>query len=84
MQSSLSARLTRAIATSRFCAVTISLPIMESNFGETLSPTSTPESTRIPGPDGHSIFVSVPALGVRFVAGSSDVILSSKLCPREG
>ena len=57
---------------------------MESNFGETVSPSTTPESTRMPGPDGHASLVSVPELGARFFAGSSQVSRSSKLCPRSG
>ena len=78
------ARRTRATALARFDAVTMSLPIMESNFGDMVSPSTTPESTRIPGPDGHSSAVSVPELGVRFFDGSSQVNRSSKLCPRNG
>ena len=38
----------------------------------------------MPGPDGHASLVSVPELGARFFAGSSQVSRSSKLCPRSG
>ena len=82
--SSLNARRTRATAAARSDAVTTSLPIIESNFGEMVSPSTTPESTRIPGPDGQRSEVSVPELGARFFAGSSQVRRSSKLCPRSG
>ena len=82
MTSSPSARRTRATAAARSCAVTMSLPIIESNFGETVSPSLTPESMRMPAPDGQAMRVSVPELGVRLVAGSSQVMRSSKLWPR--
>lgn len=82
MRSSSSARRTRATAAWRSCAVTMSLPIIESNFGEIVSPSTTPESTRTPGPAGHCTRSSVPELGVRFVFGSSLVMRSSKLWPR--
>ena len=84
MFSSSNARRTRATAFARSEAVTTSLPIIESNFGEMVSPSSTPESTRMPGPDGQRNAVSVPELGVRFLAGSSQVRRSSKLWPRIG
>ena len=58
------------------------MPIIESNFGETVSPCSTPVSMRRPGPDGQTMRSSVPEDGVRFVAGSSLVMRSSKLWPR--
>ena len=80
--SSSSTRRTRATASRRFWAVTMTLPIIESNFGEMVSPCSTPVSMRTPGPAGHWIFSKVPEPGVRLVAGSSLVMRSSKLWPR--
>ena len=50
-------------ASRRFWAVTMTLPIIESNFGEMVSPCSTPVSMRTPGAAGHWIFSKVPEPG---------------------
>ena len=82
ISNSSSALSTRGIASSRVRAVMMIFPIMESNLGETVLPSATPKSIRMPGPEGKWRCSMVPEPGVRFFCGSSLVIRSSKLCPR--
>ncbi|MCO5556197.1 hypothetical protein L7F22_009742 [Adiantum nelumboides] len=64
--------------------VTTSLANIESNRPSTTSPSTTPESTRTPGPDGIRNTRSGPGVGTNPAAGSSAVSRNSMLCPRSG
>ncbi len=80
--SSRSARRARSTAWVRVAPVTMSLAIMESNAPETVSPATTPVSTRTPGPDGQVIVFRRPGAGRKPAAGSSPLMRNSRECPR--
>ncbi len=80
--SSRSARRARWAACSRVAPVTISLAIIESKAPEMVSPSTTPVSTRTPGPDGQRSVVTVPGEGRKPAAGSSPLMRNSNEWPR--
>ena len=82
ISSSPRARRARSIARVRVGPVTMSLAIIESNSGETLSPRRTPVSMRMPWPAGQVSSLILPAAGARSLAGSSEVRRSSMEWPR--
>ncbi len=63
MTNSASARRERSIASWRVRPVTMSLASIESNAPPMTSPSTTPESTRTPGPAGGRKIVTVPGAG---------------------
>ena len=76
------ARRERSSACVRVAPVTTSLASMESKFPPTVSPASTPESTRTPGPEGTVNVVRVPGEGMKLRPASSPLMRNSMLCPR--
>src|SRR5690606_33700427 len=80
--SSASARRARSSACRRSAPVTMSFAIIESKAPETVSPSTTPESTRTPGPAGRRRREIRPGVGRKPAAGSSPLIRNSIEWPR--
>ena len=74
------ARRDRSIASWRVRPVTISLASIESNAPPMTSPSTTPESTRTPGPDGGRNRATTPGAGRKLRPASSPLIRNSIEC----
>jgi hypothetical protein len=77
-------RRRRAIACSRVSPWAMILAIIESNSAGTVSPSATPESTRMPGPAGRRSSEMRPGDGEKPRPGSSALRRTSMAWPRGG
>src|SRR5665648_798937 len=82
MSVSASARRARSSACVRVAPVTMIFAIIESKVPETVSPSTTPLSTRTPGPAGKRSRVIRPGDGRNPAETSSPLIRNSSECPR--
>src|SRR5665647_578327 len=82
MSVSARARRARASACVRVAPVTMIFAIIESKVPETVSPSTTPLSTRTPGPEGKRSRVIRPGHGRNPAGTSSPLIRNSIECPR--
>ena len=66
------------------CPHAMILAIIESNSAAMSSPSATPVSTRIPGPDGSRSADTRPGVGAKSCSGSSALSRASIAYPRDG
>ena len=75
------ARRSRARASSRVPPTAMILAIIESKSAGMVSPSRTPVSTRMPGPEGSSSSAIRPGEGAKSRSGSSAFSRASTACP---
>ena len=78
------ARRSRARASVRLDPTAMILAIIESKSAGIVSPSPTPVSTRIPGPEGSSSSAMRPGEGAKSRSGSSALSRASIACPISG
>ena len=78
------ARRSRASASVRLAPTAMILAIIESKSAGIVSPSPTPVSTRMPGPDGSSSSAIRPGEGAKSRSGSSALSRASIACPISG